>query len=352
MSTPAGGRSTRTRAAEQTGHRRLDRSRPALRLVCTGACRQRRREWARAPSSPWRGRRRDERRRPKDSAHLFDVDAGQYPCGLVHLGDQHPFPARCRSQQLRGVCRECLLHGRHGAVRGAHRGGCRRLGAARLVPARNRDPRRLDLLLLPALAVLRPVLVVGGGVGPARPGLHLLLRSGRGLARRCTALLWVRGRDGGGARAGPDGRRRRDARRLCCRRRDRAGHQSGRAVPDARGRAAGHVRGGLWAHARRRVHPRTLDPSAPGDPGCTRRLDRERLEESARTLRDAGRAVQLRRRDLCVLRPAAVPARALSGTPTRIPSRAWRRPSWPGRRCSAAGWRPASGALSAGAPPC
>ena len=46
-----------------------------------------------------------------------------------------------------------------------------------------------------------PFWCVGGGVGPARPGIHLLLRRGRGLARRRTALLGLRRRAGGGARA-------------------------------------------------------------------------------------------------------------------------------------------------------
>ena len=41
-----------------------------------------------------------------------------------------------------------------------------------------------------------PFWCVGGGVGPARPGLHLLLGRGRGLARRRAALLGVRGRAG------------------------------------------------------------------------------------------------------------------------------------------------------------
>jgi MFS family permease len=40
----------------------------------------------------------------------------------------------------------------------------------------------LHLPLLPPVAVLRPVPAVGRGVGPARPGLHLLLRSRRGMA--------------------------------------------------------------------------------------------------------------------------------------------------------------------------
>ena len=45
------------------------------------------------------------------------------------------------------------------------------------------------LSLLAAVAAFRPVLVVGGGVGTARPGLHLLLRRGGGVAGRRAALL-------------------------------------------------------------------------------------------------------------------------------------------------------------------
>ncbi len=107
-----------------------------------------------------------------------------------------------------------------------------------------------------------PFWCVGGGVRSARAGLHFLLRSRGGLARRRVAVLGVRGRAGDGARAGADGLGRCDARRLGGRRRDRAGHRPRRAVPAAGGRAAGHVRRGLLAHARRRVHPRALGASA------------------------------------------------------------------------------------------
>ena len=52
---------------------------------------------------------------------------------------------------------------------------------------------------------------------------------------------------------------------------------------------------------------RSARPSS-GHPCRTLRLHRERPEEPACAVRDAGRAIHRRRRDLCVLRPAAVPA--------------------------------------------
>ena len=92
--------------------------------------------------------------------------------------------------------------------------------------------------------------------------------------------------------------------------------------------------------------PETLGAHAAGDAGGLRRLDRERAEESAGALGDAGRAVHRRRRHLHVLRPAAVPARALRRPARVLGRRASRRRSSPARRCSAAGWRRGSGRCS------
>src|SRR4029450_7203716 len=58
---------------------------------------------------------------------------------LLHLGDQPPVPARRRAEQHRRIRRQRVLHGRHGPVRGADRGGRRHLGPPRLLPARSEE---------------------------------------------------------------------------------------------------------------------------------------------------------------------------------------------------------------------
>src|SRR4029453_7103201 len=91
------------------------------------------------------------------------------PRGLVHLGHQHPVPGGRRAERHGGVCRERVLHGRHGAVRGADRRGRRHLGSPRLVPARRADADGDNRCLLAGLAGTRAVLGLGGNLDAARP---------------------------------------------------------------------------------------------------------------------------------------------------------------------------------------
>src|SRR4029453_4749586 len=62
--------------------------------------------------------------------------------------------------------------------------GRRHRGPPRLLPAGGGDPGHLHRPVLDGLARPRPVLGLGGDVGAARPGVHLLLGGGRGLAGR------------------------------------------------------------------------------------------------------------------------------------------------------------------------
>ena len=92
-------------------------------------------------------------------------------------GDQHDLPARRRPLQPGGLRGQRVLHGRDGAVRGAHRDRRRHGGPPDVVSARHADPHSVDAALRAALGAGGAVLAVGARVDAARPRVHLLLRA-------------------------------------------------------------------------------------------------------------------------------------------------------------------------------
>ena len=99
-----------------------------------------------------------------------------------------------------------------------------------------RDARGDDAALRPAVAGRGAVLGVGRRLDPARPGLHVLLRRGRGLARRRPHRDRVRGQPRVGLRERPDRRGRGDAHGLGGGRLHRPAHEPRRALRPARDR--------------------------------------------------------------------------------------------------------------------
>ena len=267
---------------------------------------------------------------------LPDSPAGEHARGVVHLGDQHDLPARRRALEPGGVRRQRVLHGRDGHLRGANGDRRRHDRPPRLLPARHGDARDHDAAVRAALAGRGGLLGVGARLGRPRPRLHLLLRGGRGVARRRPARDRVRRQPRIGLRQGADRLGDRDADRLGGRRLHRPGDESRRAVRPPRGRARADVRTGLRRHARRRLHadPRRRRPE--GDAAHLRRVDRVRLAGAGGEVDDAGVLLHGRRRLLRLLRAAALPARALRrprGVRRRRPRRGDRRRRADRRRC-------------------
>ena len=208
-------------------------------------------------------------------------------------------------------------------------------GAARVVPARHADARRLDAPLLAAVGVGGAVLGVGGRVDAARARVHVLLRRGRGMARRCAALRGVRRQPRDGVRARADGGRRRRCSAAPC---------SAASIAQVTNLGVPFLMrvGVLGGHVRRRrarlmrdlgfTPDRSARPLRRGETVLPRRSST--ACEPAGALDDARGAVRVRRRHLRVLRAAAVPARAL-GRPGRVlRSPASPRRSSPARRSS------------------
>ena len=199
-----------------------------------------------------------ERSRAADTgfhpADLLHAPARQHAGGVVHLGDQHDLPARRGALEPRGVRRQLLLHRRHGPLRGADRDRRRHDRPPRLLPARHGDAGRHHLALRLPLGDRGPVLGLGGGLDAARPGVHVLLRSGRGLAGRRPERDPFRGQPGVGLRPRTGRRRRGDVDGVGCRRLHRPGHEPRRAVRVARRRAPGDVRAGVRPDEGRRLH--------------------------------------------------------------------------------------------------
>ena len=174
--------------------------------------------------------------RPDDGyagpACLPAPDAADDAGDVVHLGRQHPLPARCRTLQHRGLRGQRLLLRRHGPLRGAHR-ACvadtrgRRfsflLGAATLLA--------LDAAVPGHVAGRGAVHRLGGGVDPAGTRLHVLQRRHRGLARRCPASDRLTGQPGDDLRPWPDRRRRGDADGIRARWRRGTADEPGRPLP-------------------------------------------------------------------------------------------------------------------------
>ena len=283
-------------------------------------------------------------------AHLPRAAARQHAGGVADLGDQHDLPARRRALEPRGVRGQRLLHRRDGAVRGADRDRRRHRRPPGLVPARHADADRVDAALRAAVAGRGAVLAVGGRLAPARSRVHVLLRRGRGVAGRRAHRDGLHRRAGVGVRARPGRHRSGDAHRLGRGRVHRPADQPGRAVRAPRRDPRRDVRGRVQAHARRRVHPREGRSAAGRDAEDRLRVDRLRLAGPRGQVADGRVAVHGRRRHLRLLRPAAVPARALRrpARPTRSP--AWWRRSSPARRSSAGSRRRGSAGSSTAAP--
>ena len=149
------------------------------------------------------------------------------------------------------------------------------------------------------------------GVGAARARVHVLLRRGRGVARRCLAGERLQGRARAGLLQGDDRRRHRHARRLGARRCGRTAERPGRAVPGARGHPRAHARRRVLHDARHRLHARQIGGTDQGGAHGLPRFAEARARQSAGALPDARGALHGRRRDLRVLRAAAVSARAV-----------------------------------------
>ena len=174
----------------------------------------------------------DEPIGPFDSADVPAADAPSDARGVAHLGHQHAVPARRGTHQHRGVCRERILHGRDGRLRGADRRGRRHAGPPDVVSARHVDALRVDVALSSGVAALGADVGVGDRVDAARARLHVFFRRGRSVARgRADVHRLPAGRRqaGGRVRQRGDRRRRRDARRVRCRRSHRPGDESRRA---------------------------------------------------------------------------------------------------------------------------
>ena len=186
--------------------------------------------------------------------------------------------------QPRGVRGQRVLHRRDGAVRGADRDRRRHGRPPRVLPARHGDADRVDPALRAALAGRGAVLAVGGRLDPARPRLHLLLRRGRGVARRRAHRDRLHGRARVGLRARPDRHRRGDARPA----RSPAASSPSRPASACRSSLRGvdprrDVRGRVPAHARRRLHAREGRPAAGRDAQDRLGLDRVRLARARRS---------------------------------------------------------------------
>ena len=188
-------------------------------------------------------------------AHLPAAHPAVHPVRLVHLGHQHPFPARRRPQQRRSFCRQRVLHRRHGDLRGAHRGAGGHLGTASFLPARRRHAPPVDPALPRHVAGPCAALGLGRGVDPARAGVHLLLRRDRGLAGGRARVQRLQRRAGIGVGSGSGGGRRRDARWLGGGRRRCPGDQSRRALYHPRGMPRAHLRGCIPSDEGPRLHP-------------------------------------------------------------------------------------------------
>ena len=207
------------------------------------------------------------------------------------------------------------------------------------------------LLYVAALADRGAVLGVGDRLDPDRPRVHVLLRRGRGVARRRAHRDRLHRRAGVRLRARPD--RQRASR--CWPARWRAGSSPRSGASACRSCCAASMLVVMFVVAFRVMRdigftPEPGRPAARRDAEDRRRLDRLRLARARGQVADGRVAVHGRRRDLRLLRAAAVPARAL-GRParrTRSPA-SWRRSS-PARRSSAGSRRRGSGAASAGAP--
>ena len=187
-------------------------------------------------------------------ADLPDPPARQHAGGVVHLGDQHDLPARRRALEPRGVRGQRLLHRRHGHLRGADGDRRRHDRPPGVLPARHRDPGRHHPALRPALADRGAVLGVGGGLDAARPGVHVLLRSGRSLAGGRPQRDPFRGQPGVGLRPGAGRRRSGDADGIGRRRLHRPGHEPRRAVRAAGRGAPRDVRARVRPDEGRRLH--------------------------------------------------------------------------------------------------
>ncbi len=155
-----------------------------------------------------------------------------------------------------------------------------------------------------------PVLGVGRGLDAARPRVHVLLRCGRGLARRRPHRDGVRRRSRDRLRPRPDRERSGDARRVGRRRLHRPGHQPRCALRPSCGGARDHVRRRVRAHARHRVHAKAWGPGDDRDARDRVGVDPVRLAGPGGQVDHGLVDLHRRRRDLRLLRAAAVPARA------------------------------------------
>ena len=117
-------------------------------------------------------------------------------------GDQHAVPPRRGTQQRGGLCGERVLHGRTGSVRGAD--GCRRRHARSkdvLSPRHDYAGSRHGSSIS-GCGKSRRLLGVGPGFRSSRTRLHVLFRSGRGLARGRAVGERLRRQAGVGVRQG------------------------------------------------------------------------------------------------------------------------------------------------------
>ncbi len=198
-----------------------------------------------------------------------------------------------------------------GAVRGPDG---RRRGHARpavLVPARDGDAARRDGALPRDVGHEGRPPRLGDRVDPPRARLHVLLRRHRGVARRRARRHRLSRHARADLRPRPDRDGRRDAHGIGRRRVHRPGHEPRRPVRPARGAARRDVRDRLRVHARHRVHPEPWRERRGGGQRRAEGLDRRRAPQPARSLADAVGPVHGGRRDLRLLRDAAVPAAAV-----------------------------------------
>ena len=224
-------------------------------------------------------------------------------------------------------------------------------GRRLLVRARRRDAAPGDPPVPRHVAGPRAAVGLGDRLDPARPGVHVLLRRDRGVARRRPQGDRLHRPPRARLRPGPGRRRRGDARR------DRVGraHRPGDEPRRARTSSGPRCSGSRCSWRIRFMHDLGFTPQRDIGPVAAVRnvitgLDRRRLPQPAGALADARRAVHLRHRHLRLLRRPALPARSCTATRPRTASPAWPPRSSPGSRSSAASSCPGCAASSDGGP--
>ena len=193
----------------------------------------------------------------------------------IDLGCEHALPARrpvSTSSRSSSSTRRSWPDGR---VRNSHRGPRRRERTAALVSARRHHAYDRNAGIRRDRRQRRGADAVRARVGDPRPGVLVLFRCGRGVARRRADRHGLRRAVGPRLRARRAGLGCSGARRVG-RRRPARQHRSRAAFPRACGPPGRGLRRGVRQHARRRIHAARRDrrrPSCRDEAGASRERD-------------------------------------------------------------------------------